>query len=79
MSHSKFDLAMEAVTNGKALRTHSLLSVGRAYLDHLLLLQDYEEAGKLCQQILGKCLVQLVIICFQYFGLVENIAFHVSI
>lgn len=48
---------MEAVTQfeGRDLKRHTLLQVGRAYLDHLLFEQKFDEAGKLCLKILGEC------------------------
>lgn len=55
---SKFEAAMEAVMNcGKELRRNTPIKVGREYLNHLLFLQEYEEAGKLCSKILGKCFI----------------------
>ncbi|XP_075222669.1 vacuolar protein sorting-associated protein light [Lycorma delicatula] len=55
LQHCKFEMAMEAVSNGnKELRRHSMLSVGRTYLDHLLSLKKYQPAAKLCSKILGK-------------------------
>lgn len=47
---------MEAVTQfeGRDLKRHTLLQVGRAYLDHLLFEQKFDEAGKLCLKILGE-------------------------
>uniref|UniRef100_A0A1B6C2S4 RING-type domain-containing protein n=1 Tax=Clastoptera arizonana TaxID=38151 RepID=A0A1B6C2S4_9HEMI len=54
IEHEKFDLAMEAVTSTRLLKNHSLLTVGQAYLEHLFRTGEYEEAGKLCPQILGK-------------------------
>lgn len=53
--HCKFEAAMEAVMNcGKELRRNTPIKVGREYLNHLLFLQEYEEAGKLCSKILGR-------------------------
>jgi hypothetical protein len=47
---------MEAVTQfeGRDLKRHTLLQVGRAYLDHLLFEQKFDQAGKLCLKILGE-------------------------
>jgi len=47
---------MEAVTQFEArdLKRHTLLQVGRAYLDHLLFEQKFDEAGQLCLKILGE-------------------------
>lgn len=47
---------MEAVTQfeGRDLKRHTLLQVGRAYLDHLLFEQKFDEAGQLCLKILGE-------------------------
>ncbi|CAL7933383.1 unnamed protein product [Xylocopa violacea] len=56
LSHGKFEQALEAVTlnNGKDCKKHTLINVGRVYLDHLLACGKYDEAGKLCLKILGK-------------------------
>ncbi|XP_076241786.1 vacuolar protein sorting-associated protein light [Calliopsis andreniformis] len=56
LSHGKFEQALEAVTidNGKDCKKHTLVNVGRVYLDHLLACGKYNEAGKLCLKILGK-------------------------
>lgn len=55
LSHGKFEQALEAVTtNGKDCKKHTLLYVGRTYLDHLLKYKRYDEAGKLCLKILGR-------------------------
>jgi hypothetical protein len=47
---------MEAVTQfeGRDLKKHTLQGVGKAYLDHLLFEQKYDEAGQLCLKILGE-------------------------
>lgn len=47
---------MEAVTQfeGRDLKRHTLLQVGRAYLDHLLFEQKFDQAGQLCLKILGE-------------------------
>ncbi|PSN43945.1 hypothetical protein C0J52_03761 [Blattella germanica] len=54
--HSKFEAAMQAVTQfeGRDLKRHTLLQVGRAYLDHLLFEEKFDQAGQLCLKILGK-------------------------
>lgn len=54
--HGKFEQALEAVTtnNGKDCKRHTVLDVGRIYLDHLLVYEKYDEAGKLCLKILGR-------------------------
>lgn len=56
IDHCKYEAAMEAVTQfeGRDLKRHTLLQVGRAYLDHLLFEQKFDEAGQLCLKILGK-------------------------
>lgn len=55
LSHGKFEKALEAVTeNGGNNCKHSLTDVGRIYLDHLLNVEKYDEAGKLCLTILGQ-------------------------
>ncbi|KAK7789046.1 hypothetical protein R5R35_010545 [Gryllus longicercus] len=56
MEHGKYETAMQAVTEleGRNLKKYNLLKVGRAYLDHLLSQNKFEEAGKLCLKILGK-------------------------
>ncbi|KAG8308451.1 Vacuolar protein sorting-associated protein 41 [Homalodisca vitripennis] len=54
IEHFKFEDAMEAVTSSeKDLQRHTKLSVGQSYLDHLLFLEQYQEAAKLCHDILG--------------------------
>lgn len=47
----KFEQAMEVITKhgGK----YSLITVARLYLDHLLSLQQYEEAAKMCTRVFG--------------------------
>ena len=54
--HSKYEAAMTAVTQfeGRDLKKHTLLQVGRAYLDHLLFEQKFDDAGQLCLKILGE-------------------------
>lgn len=56
LSHGKFEQALEAVTtnNGKDCKRHTVLDVGRIYLDHLLAYEKYDEAGKLCLKVLGR-------------------------
>ncbi|XP_053997845.1 vacuolar protein sorting-associated protein 41 homolog [Hylaeus anthracinus] len=56
LSHGKFEQALEAVTidNGKDCKKHTLVNVGRVYLDHLLACGKYDEAGKLCLKVLGR-------------------------
>lgn len=55
LSHGKFEQALEAVTmNDKDCKKHTLLNVGRIYLDHLLACEKYDEAGKLCLKVLGR-------------------------
>ena len=47
---------MEAVTQfeGRDLKRHTLLQIGRAYLDHLLTEEKFDQAGQLCLKILGE-------------------------
>ncbi|KAJ9598465.1 hypothetical protein L9F63_010861, partial [Diploptera punctata] len=56
IEHCKYEAAMEAVTQfeGRDLKRHTLLQIGRAYLDHLLFEQKFDQAGQLCLKILGK-------------------------
>ncbi|XP_020282011.1 vacuolar protein sorting-associated protein 41 homolog isoform X2 [Pseudomyrmex gracilis] len=56
LNHGKFEQALEAVTtnNGKDCKRHTVLDVGRIYLDHLLACEKYDEAGKLCLKVLGR-------------------------
>ncbi|XP_049953703.1 vacuolar protein sorting-associated protein 41 homolog isoform X1 [Schistocerca serialis cubense] len=56
IEHGKYEAAMEAVIQfeGRDLKKHDLLNVGRAYLDHLLSVQRYQEAAELCVKILGR-------------------------
>ncbi|KAI4491843.1 PREDICTED: vacuolar protein sorting-associated protein 41 homolog [Polistes canadensis] len=56
ISHGKFEQALEAVSasNGKECKRHTLVDVGRVYLDHLLAHEKYDEAGKLCLKVLGR-------------------------
>lgn len=56
LSHGKFEQALETVTanGGKDCKRHTLIYVGRVYLDHLLSHGKYDEAGKLCLKVLGR-------------------------
>jgi len=56
LSHGKFEQALEVVTtnNSKDCKRHTVLDVGRIYLDHLLACEKYDEAGKLCLKVLGR-------------------------
>ncbi|XP_012273995.1 vacuolar protein sorting-associated protein 41 homolog [Orussus abietinus] len=56
LAHKKFEEALEAVmtNDGKDCKKHSLIYVGRIYLDHLLNSGKYDEAGKLCLKVLGR-------------------------
>lgn len=56
LSHGKYEQALEAVTKngGKDCKRHTLIYVGRVYLDHLLASGKYAEAGKLCLKVLGR-------------------------
>lgn len=53
--HRKYEEAMQAVTGPQAreLKFHSLLQVGRAYLDFLLAKGEFQVAARLCVNILG--------------------------
>ncbi|CAG2062815.1 unnamed protein product [Timema podura] len=55
MDHCKYEAALEAVTQfeGRDLKRHTLVEVGRAYLDHLLAKNKFDDAGKLCLKIYG--------------------------
>lgn len=56
ISHGKFEQALELVSgsDGKDCKRHTLVNVGRIYLDHLLASEKYDEAGKLCLKVLGR-------------------------
>ncbi|XP_074097880.1 vacuolar protein sorting-associated protein light [Cotesia typhae] len=56
LSHKKFEQALEAVTvnGGRDCKRHTLIYIGRVYLDHLLACGKYDEAGKLCLKVLGR-------------------------
>lgn len=56
ISHGKFEQALEVVSgsDGKDCKRHTLVNVGRIYLDHLLACEKYDEAGKLCLKVLGR-------------------------
>ncbi|XP_012255433.1 vacuolar protein sorting-associated protein 41 homolog isoform X1 [Athalia rosae] len=56
LTHGKFEQALETVTanGGKDCKKHSLIYVGRVYLDHLLAHGKYDQAGKLCLKIFGR-------------------------
>lgn len=67
----KYEAAMDAVIKfeGKSLKKHNLFQVGRAYLDHLLSVSKFNEAGKLCLKILGVSLVKskpIITICMDH-------------
>lgn len=51
----KYEEAMQAVTGPQAreLKCHTLLQVGRTYLDFLLAKGDFQTAARLCVNILG--------------------------
>lgn len=54
LEHNKFESALEAVSNPtKPLARHSLLSVGREYLDHLLAAEEFDHAALIAHKILG--------------------------
>lgn len=55
MEHKKYEVAMEAVaqTEGHQACRFTPLQVGQAYLNHLLEQEEFEQAGQLCQKILG--------------------------
>lgn len=54
LSHGKFEQALEAVTMNEDCKRHTVLDVGRIYLDNLLACEKYDEAGKLCLKVLGQ-------------------------
>ena len=56
LEHKKYEEAIQAVSGvqGRELKIHSLLQVGRTYLDFLLTKGDYDVAARLCVNILGK-------------------------
>lgn len=56
IQHSKFEEAIEAITQGSDREVHkfTLETVGIAYLDHLLNRGLYDMAGKLCLKIFGR-------------------------
>ncbi|XP_071450795.1 vacuolar protein sorting-associated protein 41 homolog isoform X2 [Hetaerina americana] len=57
MEHSHYEMALEAVrgNDGRCLpKRYNALSIGRAYLDHLLAENEFEKAGELCCKILGQ-------------------------
>uniref|UniRef100_A0A182NF47 Fructose-1,6-bisphosphatase isozyme 2 n=1 Tax=Anopheles dirus TaxID=7168 RepID=A0A182NF47_9DIPT len=51
IEHGKFEQAMDVIVKhgGK----YSLITVARLYLDHLLSLQQFDEAARLCQRVFG--------------------------
>ncbi|XP_026285245.1 vacuolar protein sorting-associated protein 41 homolog [Frankliniella occidentalis] len=55
MEHSKFETAMEVVaqTEARQTRRYTFFQVGQAYLNHLLEQREFQQAGELCQKILG--------------------------
>ena len=55
----KYEEAMQAVTGpqSRELKCHSLLQVGRTYVDYLLARGDYDVAARLCVNILGPSLL----------------------
>lgn len=55
VSYRKYEEAMQAVTGPQAreLKCHSLLQVGRTYLDFLLAKGEFQTAARLCVNILG--------------------------
>lgn len=54
LEHCKFENALEVVSSpSKSLQRHSLHSVGRAYLDHLLASEKYDQAALHMHKILG--------------------------
>ena len=52
IEHCKYESAMEAVALTKGSRFTSL-QVGQAYLNYLLEQKEFQQAGQLCQKILG--------------------------
>lgn len=66
VQHGKYEQAMDAVEAGNTQnhsndndaagvgRKHTVLSVGSVYLDHLLVINDFERAGRLCLRLFGR-------------------------
>jgi len=55
MDHQQFEEAMAAATeHSKELKQHTYFDIGRAYIDHLIAAESYDEAGGLCVKILGR-------------------------
>lgn len=54
MEHDKYAEAMEIVNSKNiVLKRNSRISVGKKFLDHLLYVEEYEEAGKLTAKLFG--------------------------
>ncbi|XP_045596774.1 vacuolar protein sorting-associated protein 41 homolog isoform X1 [Procambarus clarkii] len=53
LEHDKHAEALEVVKTSREVQRYTLLSVGRVYLDHLMSRGSFQDAAKLCTQILG--------------------------
>lgn len=53
LEHDKHKEALELVETCRDVQNYTVLSVGRIYLDHLMANGQYQDAAKLCTQILG--------------------------
>ncbi|KAG7161245.1 Vacuolar protein sorting-associated protein 41-like, partial [Homarus americanus] len=53
LEHDKHAEALEVVQTSREVHRYTLLSVGRVYLDHLIACSSFQDAAKLCTQILG--------------------------
>lgn len=54
LEHNKYAEALELVRASREVRQHTVLSVGQAYIDHLMSVHRYQEAAKMCTEILGQ-------------------------
>lgn len=54
LQHERFAEALELVRSSREVRQHTVLSVGREFIDHLMRVRQYQEAAKMCTQILGQ-------------------------
>lgn len=53
LENKKHAEALEVIKTSREVQRYTLLSVGRVYLDHLMACGSYQDAAKLCTQILG--------------------------
>lgn len=54
MQHHRYAEALQLVRTSRLVRQHSVLSVGRAYIDYLMGMRQYQEAANMCTEILGQ-------------------------